>query len=160
VTLGGGEETGRRYGAILSPGGDASVEGRLTKWRSAVDDVDSQPFGHGAGTAGRTQVRFGRFQTIGGLDIDNSYLKVAYEQGLVVLLLWVAGALLLLVALAMRATSAADPARAALGIGACATLVSMLVLFFIGDYIEGLPALAGWILVGLGLGQFTRTAAA
>jgi len=48
----------------------------------------------------------------------------------------------------------ARPGRAALAIGAAGTLVSMLVLFFVGDYVEGLPALAGWLLVGLGVGQF------
>jgi len=36
--------------------------------------------------------------------------------------------------------------------------VSMLVLFFIGTYIEGVPVLAGWTAVGLGLSQFTSTA--
>lgn len=156
LTVGGREDTGRRYGAILSPGGDASVEGRVFKWRAALDDIDRRPFGNGAGTAGRTQAKFGRFRTVGGLDIDNSYLKMAYEQGLPILLLWAAGVLLTLAAIATRATSTTDPLRAAVGVGACATLASMLALFLIGDYIEGLPALAGWILVGLGLGQFTR----
>jgi hypothetical protein len=33
--------------------------------------------------------------------------------------------------------------------------VSLLVLFFIGDYVEGVPVLSAWIFIGLGLRQFT-----
>ena len=62
--------------------------------------------------------------------------------------------LLLLAGLSRRAAIARDPPAATLGIGAAGVLTGMLVLFYLGLYIEGLGALAGWILVGLGISQF------
>lgn len=159
VTLGGKEDTGRRYSAIVQPGQDAAFQGRLHKWRTVLADLEGKPFGHGPGTAGRTQKRYGRFANAGSIDVDNSYLKVAYEQGFAVTVFLAIALLLLLAGLARRALAAASASRAAIGIGACGTFVAMLVVFASAELIEGLPALAGWMVVGLGLAQFTSPAA-
>jgi hypothetical protein len=50
---------------------------------------------------------------------------------------------------------------AALAFGACGALASMLVSFYTGLYIEVPAALAGWLVVGLGLSHLvTREAEA
>ena len=154
VTLGGKEESATRYANILTPERDPSVQARTFKWRTAIDDIEERPFGNGGGSAGRTQAQRGRFLSVGSIDIDNSYLKIAYEQGFAVMALFGAAFLLLVGGLARRAIVSTDRSRATLAIAACGTGVSMLVLFLAGDYVEGLPALAGWLLVGVGVGQF------
>lgn len=156
VTLGGKQDTRARYDNILHPQQDASYQARLVKWRKALDDIGKAPLGHGLGSAGRTQKRYGTYATIGGDDVDNSYLTLAYEQGFVVMVILVGIIVLLGLAMARAAVVDPDPTRAGPLLAACGTLVSMLVIFYVGDYVEGLPALAGWLLVGLGLGQLTR----
>jgi hypothetical protein len=151
LTLGGQSDTSQRYSAILHPSSDPSYQARLIKWRTALNDISAAPLGHGLGTSGNVQARYGRFKTIGSIDVDNSYLKVAYEQGLAVMILVAAAFGLLLFGLARRALATRDPARAGPALAAAGTLAAMLVLFFVGDYIEGLQALGGWILVGLGI---------
>jgi hypothetical protein len=158
ITLADKRDTKNRYENILHPERDESYQARLVKWRAALDDIDEVPFGYGLGTAGRSQERYGTTNNIGSYNLDNSYLKVAYEQGFVVMVLLVAIFLGLFAMLATGAVSLSDPARAGPAIAAAGTLVTMLALFYIGLYIEGLPALAGWILVGLGAGQLTRPA--
>lgn len=155
ATVGGEADSGRRYSAILDPESDPSYQGRLIKWRTALDDIHRVPLGHGLGTSGRAQKRYGTFVNIGSVDVDNSYLKVAYEQGFLVMLCYAGALLLVLGGLARRSVTTADPARAGPALAACGTLTAMLVLFWIGNYVEGLPALAGWTLVGLGVSQFT-----
>jgi len=154
-TIGDKSDSSNRYQAILDPTSDASYQARLFKWRSAIRDIDNAPFGHGVGTAGRVQVRYGKFRSIGSIDVDNSYLKVAYEQGFFIMAVLVAGLLLVLGQLALRAVTTLEPARAGPAIAACGTFVALLVLFFVGEYIEGLQVLSAWLLVGLGLSQFT-----
>jgi O-antigen ligase/polysaccharide polymerase Wzy-like membrane protein len=155
LTVGGEQDSGKRYEAIINPANDVSYQGRLIKWRSAWDDISRAPLGHGLGTSGTVQFRFGRTQNINSLSVDNSYIKVAYEQGFVVMTIFVATLLFLLLGLARRALVTTDPARAGPAIAACGTLVSMLIIFFIGDYVEGVPVITGWLIVGLGLRQFT-----
>jgi hypothetical protein len=159
LTLGDNNDSGRRYQAILDPASDASYQARLIKWRTAIADIDSKPLGHGLGTTGRVEKRYGEFRNIGSIDVDNSYLKIAYEQGFMVLALFALAMGLLLVGLARRAIVSLDPARAGPAIAACGTLTAMLVIFYVGDYVEGLPALGGWLLVGFGVSQFTGAVA-
>jgi len=155
LTLADKADSGRRYKAIVDPASDDSYQARLFKWRSAIDDIESAPFGHGLGTAGRVQKRYGEFRNLGSIDVDNSYLKVAYEQGFFMMALLGLGFLLLLAGLARRSITTLDPARAGPAIAASGTMVAMLVTFFVGEYIEGLQVLAGWCIVGIGLRQFT-----
>ena len=139
---------------ILTPNRDAAYQTRLSKWTTALEDIDRNPFGGGLGTAGRLYREQGRFQTISSIDVDNSYLKVALEQGFAVMLLFGAGLALLLVGIARRAWLTVDRSRATVGIGAAAALASYMVMLNSAVYIEGLTAMAAWTVVGLGVAQF------
>ena len=55
---------------------------------------------------------------------------------------------------------ARDPDEAALAIGGSGVVAGLLVLFYFGLYIEGLAALASWVMVGLGVAQFSGLPAA
>jgi O-antigen ligase len=157
ATLGGHADTARRYEAILHPGTDASYQGRLLKWRAAIKETERHPLvGEGLGTAGRTQQRVGRFRTLGSIDIDSAYLNIAFEQGFVVAGVFICAMIAVLLALMRRGLTATDRVRAGVAMGACGSLMAMLVLFFFGTYNEGLPVLAGWMVVGLGISQFVR----
>lgn len=156
LTLANKPDTAQRYSNILHPGRDASYQARLIKWRTALDDIQDAPLGYGLGTAGRDQVRYGAFQNIGSIEIDNSYLKVAFEQGFVIMIVLAAGLMMVLLTLVRGAATALERERAGPALAASGALVAMLALFWIADYIEGLPALGGWTLVGLAMGQLTQ----
>ena len=150
-TLGGKAETNTRYSILLrAPTQDPSYQARLFKWRDALDDIRHHPFGQGLGVSGRSQKRYGQYVNISSLDVDNSYLKIALEQGFAVLLLYAVGYVMLLVGLARRALFDLPGPQAGLAIGAAGVLVAFAIFMFAGTYIEGLPALAAWMLVGLG----------
>ncbi len=151
VTLGGKEDVQDRYGNILAPNRDASYQARIVKWRQALDDIDTAPFGHGLGSAGRAQKRYGTASTVVNVDVDNSYLTVAYQQGFVAVLILAGIFLMLLLSLVRAAVFTTDSSVAAPALAGAGTLASMLIIFYVGEYIEGLPVLAGWILVGLGM---------
>jgi O-antigen ligase len=157
VTAGGDETRLNRYEVLLDdPTRDPAFQGRLFKWGTAIDEIDEKPAGHGLGSGGRVQRTYGRFVTIGSINIDNQYLALTFEQGLLVVGLLVVGLLLLLFELAVRSIAVLDPKRATLGIAGAAALASILVLGIAGQYMEGLTALATWLIVGLGVGQFTQ----
>ena len=156
LTLGSKPDTAERYSNILHPGRDPSYQARLIKWRTALDDIQDAPLGYGLGTAGRAQVRYGSYQNIGSIEIDNSYLKVAFEQGFVIMIILAAGLVMMLLTLVRGSMTVTERERAGPALAASGALVAMLLLFWIGDYIEGLPALGGWLLVGLALGQLTQ----
>jgi O-antigen ligase len=148
-----------RYQNILKPGQDQAFVERTYKWNEAVTDIARHPYGHGLGTAGTTQVHLGRFSTLGTYDIDNSYLKIALDQGIAVTILYASALLMLLGGLARRALLTTAPERAGPAIGACGALASFIVIIFTAVYIEGLTALALWVIVGLGVAQFASTRA-
>ncbi len=153
VVIGDSARAVDRYAAILNPSDDSAYQQRLQKWREAVRDIEEHPFGHGAGTAGRVQQEYGRFVNIGTLDIDSSYLKIAYEQGWAAMALFCGAMVLLLGGLMRRAVRSRGAEQAGPAIGAAGTIVALLVLFGGGVYVEGLTALTGWLIVGAGLGQ-------
>jgi hypothetical protein len=146
----------QRFANILTPDRDPAYQARLVKWHSAVAALRGKPFGNGLGTAGRVQRRSGRFVTIASINVDNSYLKMAWEQGYAVLALYAAGLILLAGGLARRALFTTDRTRAGIAIGAAGTLGAYVVVLFAGTYDEGLTALAAWLIVGLGVAQFVR----
>lgn len=152
ITLGDKPDTRERYTNILDPQRDASYQARLVKWRTALDDIEREPLGHGLGSAGRAQQRYGATTNVSSDSIDSSYLKVAYEQGFVIMIVLAGGLVLLLLTLVKGAAIETDPAAAGPALAAAGALVSMLLLFWVGSYIEGLPALGGWLLVGIGIG--------
>jgi hypothetical protein len=142
-----------RYGAILSPGGDPSYQAHIRKWEDAVSDIGGHPFGLGLGTAGRlAETGQNGVVTIASYNLDNSYLKIAYEQGFIVLALFVATMIALLVGLARRGVRARSPGVRALATGAAGSLVAAAVMFFTGIYVEGIIAFAVWIPVGAAIG--------
>jgi hypothetical protein len=155
VALASGPE-GTRYANILNPTADQAFLERTYKWGDALADVDEHPWGQGLGTAGISQVELGRFVSLGKTDVDNSYLKIALDQGIALTLLYVAGMLLLLAALARRAIAAATPRAAAVAAGSAGALAAFMLVIATGVYIEGLTALATWLVVGLGIERFSR----
>src|SRR3954454_14549659 len=102
-TGGSSEGSKSRYTLILTPTRDPAFQARLVRWRTVLVDIDKHPFGQGLGTAGRVQRSRGRFANISAINIDNSYLQIAFEQGLGVAILFLAAALVMLFGLARRA---------------------------------------------------------
>jgi hypothetical protein len=155
LTQGGSDEGSSRYNALLHPSSEASFQARLTRWDEALTVIPEHPLGLGLGTVGGAYQQFATTRNLEtNPNLDSSYLKVALEQGLAIFVFFCAALVLLLYGLARRAITTDERAKAALAIGACGTLAAMSVLFFIGLYGTGRPALAGWIMVGIGVGQF------
>lgn len=156
ATAGDTPEKRDRYKYVLTPGRDASFQERRFKWDSALRDSGRHPLGHGLGTAG---IRAGnqRFLTTAtGGDVDNSYVMVAYEQGIAAMVFLIAALVMLLAGLIRRSVWTLSPERAAVAIGAAGTLVALMVMFMSRLYIESLSSLAAWLIVGLGVAQFSR----
>jgi len=148
-----------RYTRILEPNSDPTFIQRQLKWDQVMQEVDDHPFGKGLGTGGAGASR-SPYVELSTFNIDNSYLKIAYEQGLLVMALFVAAILALLARMAVGSMRTLSREGAALAFGACGTLASMLVSFYTGLYIEVPAVLAGWLVVGLGLSHLvTREAA-
>jgi hypothetical protein len=144
-----------RYTVILTPTRDPAFQARLLRWRTVLADIDTHPFGQGLGSGGRIQREHGRFANISAYDIDNSYLEIAFEQGMGVMILFIAASLVLLAGLVRKAVVTQDRVKAGIAIGACGALWSYLTVLPTGSYFEGLASLAAWMLVGLGIGQFS-----
>jgi hypothetical protein len=156
-TIGGESATSARYKVILSSNpNDFSFATRKVVWANVLRGVHKHPLGTGIGTSGQVQARFGRFWTLGSYSIDNSYLKIAQEQGLPLMALYGAALLLLALGIAVRALSAADEVAAGVGVGAVGTLIALGIYMYANLSIEGLQALNGWILVGFALVALTR----
>jgi O-antigen ligase/polysaccharide polymerase Wzy-like membrane protein len=144
--------TRARYSNLLHPSRDASYQERRFKWRTALADVAHHPVGRGLASAGRRR-NYQRFATAGSLEVDNSYVKVAYEQGTPVMLLFIAGLVVLLLDLAARGVFARGPPQAFMAMGAAGALAALMIVLVTAIFIEFLPALAVWIMVGLALSQ-------
>jgi O-antigen ligase len=156
ATAGNTPEKRARYEKVLSPSTDASFQERRFKWSSALHDSPRHPLGHGLGTAG---IRAGNQRFIPastGGDVDNSYVMVAFEQGVPAMIFLIFALVLLLVGLMRRAVWTRSPERAAVAIGAAGTLVALMLMFVTRLYIESLASLAAWLIVGLGVAQFSR----
>lgn len=157
VSAGSSADSADRYiSALTSPTEDPSYKARVFKWETALADIEEHPLGQGLGTAGEARLKHGRFTNIGSHGVDNSYLLIALNQGFAVMGLFIAALVLLFLGLARRAVLATDREAAGLAIAACGTLVAFGVLFAGGNYVEGLTALAGWVVIGLGASTFTR----
>jgi hypothetical protein len=156
---GGGSAKSSHYAAIFNPSKDLSFAQRQQSWSLAMEIAKRHPFGEGLGTVGAVRQTHPSFDAIESGDLDSSYIKVALEQGIPVLAFLVMALLVLWFGIARRAVLTSDPARAGPAIGAAAVLAALLVLFYVGDYIEGSSALAGWLLVGLGVAGLTHPGA-
>jgi hypothetical protein len=154
LTVGGSGKQSTRFANLLSPERDLAYTLRQQRWSQAWDDIQKNPWGHGLGTSGGASAKNPNGPVITPY-IDSSYLVVGLQQGLMIMLLYVFALVSLLVALARRASLIGDPGRAFLAIGACGTLVAMLVLFYAGIYSEGAYIAGAWLIVGLGVAQVT-----
>jgi hypothetical protein len=153
---GGDTRAKSHFGLILTPTQDPAFKRREYKWNTALADVAKHPMGQGLGTAGRVQRQYGRFMNVASYDVDNSYLKIALEQGLWVMVFFGVALAALLFSLARRALLVRDRERAGVAIGGAAALLGMAILMFFAVHIEGLPALFAWLLVGLGVGAVAQ----
>lgn len=146
----------RNYASILNPDSDRAYQERLYKWSIAWRQAEERPLGQGLGTAGIGST-YQRYPTIGLYDVDNSYLKIAVDQGVIGLGLFVTALLALLLGLGRRALATEDPQKAALAAGAGGTLAAFMVIMWTGTYVEGDAADLVWLITGLGLAQFATT---
>jgi O-antigen ligase len=156
IALSGGSSnaTTKKFSVVLHPNDDAAYRARRAKWDEALRDIRRQPMGHGLGTANQLQEQQGRFVSIGSFSIDNSYLRVGYEQGIVPALLYIAGLLALALALIRRAVVEPDPARAGPALAAAGAMVSYVVVLYPSNAFDGYAALAAWLLAGVGIAPF------
>jgi hypothetical protein len=159
LTVGKSEPSTSRYERIFQPSSDPAVQDRTDNWEIGMRQVRRQPLGQGLGSAGRAAAyaRFTRFETLTAqVGLDNSYLQIAIQQGVIPALLFIASAWGLLFTLGRRAVAVPERWRATPAIGAAGALASFLIFLITGTYIEGLPALFAWIIVGVGLGHLLR----
>jgi hypothetical protein len=92
--------------------------------------------------------------TIGSFSIDNSYLRVGYEQGVVPALLYIAALLALALSLIRRAVSTPDSARAGPALAAAGAMVAYIVVLYPSNAFDGYAALTAWLLAGVGIAPF------
>jgi hypothetical protein len=151
--------TQERFERILNPGDDPAYITRQAKWSAAMQDITQRPFGHGMGTAGMAQEHWGRHLSIASFNLDNSYLKVAYEQGLAVMAFFILALLLVLIRLSREAIAATNQSIGGLAMGAAGVLSALLVSFYSGLYIETPPVVAAWVLIGLGMAPLVSSRA-
>jgi hypothetical protein len=151
---GNGNETTKKFTVVLHPNDDAAYKARRAKWDETLREIRMQPMGYGLGTANQLQQQQGRFVSIGSFSIDNSYLRVGYEQGMVPALLYIAGLLALALGLVRRAIATPDPARAGPALAAAGALVSYIVVLYPSNAFDGFTALTAWLLAGVGIAPF------
>jgi hypothetical protein len=165
VTSSGSSNVGNRYAAILDPQEDPSFGARTETWRITIDNIKDRPFGYGVGSAGGVgRARAARVRpigltgaTTGANAIDNSYLKIGYEQGALVMLLFLTAVILVAGALARTAVASASGLDAGLAIACCGAFVSFAVNLLLTDNIEDYTALTAWVLAGLGLASLASS---
>lgn len=157
ITVAGSAESVERFEGLFSPGDDFAFEIRQQRWDAAWDEVVDEPFGYGLGTTGAAALRSGGdILPVGPTPLDSSYLKVGIEQGLAMMVFYIASLLLLLAGLVYKSLTTPDRWKASLGMAACGTVASLIVLFYGSLYAE-LPSVVtvGWLIVGMAAAGFT-----
>ena len=156
VTVASDPQSVERFEALLSPGDDYAFEIRQERWDAAWDEVVEEPFGHGLGTAGAAALRNDAALPVGPTPLDSSYLKVGIEQGLPMMIFYIAALLVFLAGLVYKTLTTPDRWKASLGMAACGTLAALLVLFY-GSLYSELPSVvaAGWLIAGMAAAGFT-----
>ena len=155
TTIGTNDESSARFERILNPENDFAFSTRLVRWEEAFEVMADNPLGQGLGTLGSVAADKPLDPDL-TRQLDSSYIKVGVEQGPWVLAFFVISLLILLANLCWRSITTSDPTRAALGIAGAGVLLGVSVSFYANTYIEEPQILAGWILVGLGVAQFSR----
>lgn len=145
-----------RYSTLTSPGSDASIVARTVKWEQVLADAEDKPLGHGVGTAGSRSQQFSRFVTFKDVYVDNSYLTIAFEQGLAVMGLFMAALVLLGLGAARRAVRTEHRWEAAWGIAATGALIGFAVMLATGPYLQELTAFYSWFIIGIGMAPLVQ----
>jgi hypothetical protein len=157
LTVGQDENRVDRFLRVLDPGEDNAYSTRLQRWEDAWPEITEKPLGQGLGTGGFVATR-SELTPLTAINLDSTYLKIGLEQGIAMMVLFTGGLLIMAATLGRRAIDAPDRTGAALGIGACGTLAAAMVMFYAGFYIENLQILMAWLLLGLGVAQFSVVA--
>jgi hypothetical protein len=142
-----------RYANLLHPSEDLPWQQRLDKWSRVTRELSGHPFGFGIGTGDANAIPQ-RFVDISTLNIDNSYLMLAWDQGYAIMFLFVAAMLVLLAELLRFAVWTRGPGPAAYATAAAGTLTAILVEILPANRIDHLAILLGWVVVGLGVAQY------
>jgi hypothetical protein len=159
VTGGSEDSSTHGYATLLHKNArrhDVSVTQRLYKWQTAVRDLRAHPFGYGMGSANANSFQYlPRVLSIGSFNVDNGYLRIALEQGFMLMILYGGMLIVLAIDLGRNSVRAPTPLSAGLAIGAAGTIVSFIVLLVAGAFEDGARAIVVWLIAGLGLAQFT-----
>jgi hypothetical protein len=139
-----------RYTNIFTPEEDRAYVNRTAKWGEAVDEIQQHPFGQGLGSASLNPAIRDPYLSSATLALDNSYLKVAWEQGIAVAIVFVAGLVLVLIRLAAGGVRSREREVAAMGAGGAGALAATMIVFFFDLAIEDVAALGPWMVIGLG----------
>lgn len=153
--------SGHSFASLLEgPSHDVSFAAHEYKWKQAFRDLANHPFGYGLGTASPgfnppsvAPVPPPTITPLTDFVVDNGYLKIALEQGFAIMVLFIAGLVLLAGTLARAATRIREQLPASIAIGSFGVLVSLLVMEVGSSVSDGIPAVAAWIVIGLGLAQ-------
>jgi O-antigen ligase len=133
-----------RAKGILNPLGDSNMKARIKVWRRTINEIRQHPLGTGVGTVGRaSELSNGAIATT-----DNSYIKIAREQGLVGAPLFLA-ALVLATLAVLGGLYRAPPAARPLGIAALTGFFSFFIVAIAGEYIEQPGKVLAWTFLGL-----------
>jgi hypothetical protein len=123
---------------------------REAKWEAALEDVREHPFGQGLGSASLQPTIRDEFISAATRALDNSYLKIAFEQGLAMMVLFAIAMLLVFLQLVIGAMRAVRAEAAAMAAGASGALLSAMAVYYTGMEYEDAISLAPWMAVGLG----------
>ncbi|MDQ3571566.1 MAG: O-antigen ligase family protein [Actinomycetota bacterium] len=145
-----------RYTNILSPSEDVAYNRRDQKWDLAVPEINREPLGHGLGSASLNPALRPPYVSIAAYSLDNSYLRIAYEQGFPVLILLVVGLGMVLLRLTSGSLKSKARVASAMGTGAAGTLASLMIIFYTGMYNEDVLVLGAWFVVGVGAAFLLR----
>jgi O-antigen ligase len=132
-----------RAEGVLNPLDDESIQLRLDNWEGVIRDVRREPLGQGIGAVGAASADTRRDV----VTTDNSYLKVAVEQGIPGAIVFLGGILGAVVLMARRLRHAADERRA-IGLAALAGFVTFLGISVLGEYVEQPGKVLAWGLLG------------
>lgn len=149
LALGDKPGTTTRYTRFYSTD-DVSFVQRRYRYDSLIGDVNRHPLGEGLGHAAPAGSTTGGFN-VDVFSVDNSLLKIALEQGLLVMVIFAAGVLCVGGRLVRGLVRSADAEHAIVGVGAIGTLAAFCVLLPLGLYVQTVLVLAVWLVIGLGL---------
>jgi hypothetical protein len=141
-------ELRERAGGIIDPLNDESVRLRIENWKELWRSAVAQPQGLGVGAVGRASGD----DPSEVVTADNSFLKVLVEQGFLGLVLFAAGLIGMIAAVAGRLRRA-PPEAAAIGLAALSGFVAFLGISFAGEYVEQPGKVIAWGLLGIAVSQ-------